>query len=261
MASSVAAPTSVAEGQAKSKYTGVVALGLALMGAAVVLLVVSGLIAGQSMSDEVQIFTIAVVAAAVGAVAVLRFGTIGKIVGLVATLVVLSQVFWLVFAMFQITSFADFSAGVMFTIGVVYSFGWGIAGLVRRNRMEVEPTRGETRMMRGALIVVVLAMVVSAIMQVTSRTTVDAAEAAGATQVTQADLAFSPATYEVAADTPTKLLVHNSDALTHDFVIEELDVAELLSPGSQRLVEVTAPAGEYTVLCTLHPDMEATLTA
>ena len=261
MATSVAAPTGVATGRETSKYTGVVALGLVLMGAAVVVIVAAGLMAGQSMGEEAATFTIAIVAAAVGAIAVWRFGTVGKIVGLLATLAVISQVFWLVFAMFQPTSFADFSGGVMFLIGVVYSLGWGIAGIVRRNRIETEPTRGETRMVRGALAVVVLAMILSGVLQITSQTSVDASAAAGATPVSQTNLDFSPAAYEVAAGEPSSFLVHNSDAFTHNFVIEELDINELLSPGSERLIEVTAPAGEYKILCTLHPDMEATLTA
>ena len=256
---SIAAPTGVVTSREFSKYTGVVALGLALMGAAVVVVVAAGLIAGQSMGDDAQVFAIAFVAAAVGAVAVWRFGTIGKVVGLLATLVVLSQVFWLVFSMFQPTSFGDFSAGVMFFVGTVYSLGWGIAGLVRRNRMETAPTRGETRMIRGALVVVALAMVASAVLQVTSRTTVDAAAAGGATKVTQSNFEFAPASYDVAAGTAS-FLVHNSDAFTHDFVVEALGVSELLTPGSEKLVEVTAKPGEYKILCTLHPDMEAALT-
>ena len=262
MASSVAAPTGVVSRRETSKYTGVVALGLALMGAAVVLVVSAGLIAGQSLGEDTVLFAVAVVAAAVGSVAVVRFGTVGKVVGLVATLVVLSQVFWIVFSLFVPASFADFSAGTMFAVGTVYALGWGVAGLVRRNRPHDAATPGETRMVWIAVALVALAMVVSGVLQLTSRTTVDAAAATGAVPVGIADFTFAPSTVEVTAGTPAKLLVHNSDAFGHDFQIEALDVnAGMITPGSEKLVEVTAPAGEYQILCTIHPDMEGTLLA
>jgi plastocyanin len=151
----------------------------------------------------------------------------------------------------------------MFTIGFVYSFGWGIAGLVRHNRMETHATRGEARMVRGAVAVVALAMVASAVLQVTSRTTVDAAEAQaiGAVSVTQASFAFAQADYTIPARQKTPLLIHNSDASTHNFIIDKLGIEELVTPGSDKLVQITAPPGVYKILCTLHPDMEATLTA
>jgi plastocyanin len=263
MAASVPAPTATVGAREFSKYTGVVTLGLAMMGGAVVLVAAAAAVAGQSLSDSAAILTIAVVASAVGAVAVWRFGMVGKIVGMVAVVAVMSQVFWVPAGLFSPTSFADFSSGVMFTIGFVYSFGWGIAGLVRHNRMETHATAGEARMVRGAVIVTALAMVVSGVIQVTSRTTVSASEAAaiGAVPVTMSDFAFSQGDYVIPAGQKTPMLLHNSDASTHNFILDKLGINETVSPGSQKLVQITAPAGTYQILCTLHPDMEATLTA
>ena len=103
-------------------------------------------------------------------------------------------------------------------------------------------------------------MVVSCVLQLTSRT-IETAAAGAATQVTMSSFEFSPGEYQVAPDTATSFQVHNSDAFTHNFVIEALDVNTLVPPGSQKVVEVTAPAGDYEILCTLHPDMEAKLSA
>ena len=52
-------------------------------------------------------------------------------------------------------------------------------------------------------------------------------------------------------------MVHNGDAFAHDFAIPALDVEPgLISPGSEKLVEVNAPAGQYLICCTLHSDSD-----
>ena len=254
MASSVAAPTSVATAQPKAKWTRVAALGFTLVAASMVLWIVGGLIAGQSLGGDMSFLLVGVVGGLLAAGAVWKLGTPGKAIGIVLGVLTLGAQFWVAFSLGAPTAFVEFSGAVMFVMGAFTGIGYSIGAIVRRNDVHAEATRGESRAMRVILGIVALAMVVSAVLNFTSRTTVDAAAASGATEVTMSNFEFSPATMEATADGGT-LLVTNSDAFNHDFAIPELDIETgLIGPGSQRLVEVNAPAGEYFFRCTLHSD-------
>lgn len=262
MASSVAAPTGVAVGRPRSKWTRVAALGFTLVAAGLVLWIAGMAIAGQSLGEDGVFLAGGVVAALLAAGAVWRFGTAGKAVAIVLGLAVMVMMFWVAFSVSQPASFVEFSGAVMWLVGVLTGVGYTIGSIVRRSTLVTEATRGETMAMRVMLGIVALALVVSAVLNVTMRTSVETAAAAGATTVDVANFEFEPATMEVAAGQPAQVLVHNSDAFAHNFVVEELDVnSGVLTPGSEKLVEINAAAGDYQVLCTLHPDMEATLTA
>lgn len=255
MASSVAAPTSVIEGRAKAKWTRVASLGFLLIAGGMILWIVGGLIAGQSMGEEVGMFAGAIVASLVGAFVVQRFGTVGKAIAIVLALAIMAMLFWVAFSLGAPGAFVEFSGAVMFVVGVFSAIGYSIGAIVRRNQLHEETTKGEARAMRIMLGIVVLAMLVSAVLNVTTRPSVDAAAASGATAVTMDSFEFEPATMQASAGEATQLLVHNGDAFTHDFAIPALDIdSGLLAPGGEKLVEVNAPAGEYTFYCTLHSD-------
>lgn len=262
MASSVAAPSGIAVGHPRSKWTRVAALSFMLMPAGMVLWVAGMLIAGQPFGGDAALMAIAGGAGLVAAAAVWRFGTPGKAVALIVVLAGFSQAFWIPFSLFSVMVFVEFSGAVMFTVGLLAGIGYTIASIVRRDRLSTETTRGETRAMRVILAIVALAMVVSGVLNITMRTSVEVAAAADATPVAMSNFEFQPATYEVTAGESTQLLVQNTDAFAHDFVIEALGVnAGMFTPGSEKLVEVNPAAGEYKILCNLHPGMEATLVA
>lgn len=257
MASSVAAPTSVAVEQGKSKWTRVAALGFLLVAAGMTLWIVGGLIAGQSLAGNMSFLSVGIIGGLLAAGAVWKLGTVGKAIGIVLGLLVMGAMFWVAFSLGAVSAFVEFSGAVMFVVGVFTGIGYSIAAIVRRNEVHAEATAGETRAMRIMLGLVALALVVSAILNFTSRTTVDAAAATGATEVTMTNFEFAPATFEATAGEATQFVISNGDAFNHDFAIEALDIETgLIGPGSQKLVEVNAPAGEYFFRCTLHSDSD-----
>ena len=253
MAATVAAPTGVAPGGTKSKWTRVATLGFLLVAAGLVLWIVGGLVAGQDMSEDGMFFGGGAVAALIGAGVTWKLGTAGKIIGIVLALAVMVMFFWVAFSLGQPAAFVEFSGAVMFIVGVFTALGYNIGGLVRRNDRHAEATRGETMAMRVMLGIVALALLASAVLNLTTRPSVDAAAATGATEVMMSSFEFEPATFTATADQPTKFLIHNGDAFTHDFAIPSLDIESgLIPPGGEKLVEVSAPAGTYAIYCNLH---------
>ena len=232
-------------------------LGLLFIASVPVIFTVAGLIAGQEIGSDLGFFGAVFAIAIVGAVLVSRLGTAGRIAGIVASLLAFGGMFWATFGLFAPAAFADFLPGMLMPLGFLMGLGGSITALVqnRKGNIRAEAGPGESKIMRGALILVAVGMVVSAIMTVTGRTTVDAAAAEGATPVTMKNFDFA-GTLEIAAGSPAKVLVHNSDAFVHDFAIPALDIeATAVNPGSDLLLDVTAPAGTYTVYCTLHSDV------
>ena len=255
MASTVAAPSGVSVGRPKSKYTRVAALGFLMLAASMVFWITGGLIAGQSLGgEEVVMFGATIVAGLIGAVVVSRFGTAGKAVGIVLALVPLVMMFWVAFSLFAPGAFSEFSGAVLFVVGGLSALGFSIAGIARRNTVATEALPGEVRAMRIMVAIVALGIVASAIVTLTSRTSVEASVAASATTATMQNFAFSPATYEATAGDSAQFVIHNSDAFVHDFAVEALGVDPVMvNPGSEKLVEFTAAEpGEYLIRCTLH---------
>lgn len=255
MASTVATPPSMAssEANAKAKWTRVATLGFLLIAAGLVMWIVGGLVAGQSMGEDGMFFGAGIVAGLVGAAVTWKLGTAGKAIGVVLALAIMVMFFWVAFSLGVPAAFVEFSGAVMFVIGAFTALGYNIGALVRRNQRQAEATSGETRAMRVMLGLVALALVVSGVLNLTSRSTVDAAAAEGATAVEMSNFEFEPGEYTATAGESTQFVVRNGDAFTHDFTIESLDVESgLITPGSEELIDVNAPAGEYIIRCTLH---------
>lgn len=254
MASTVAAPTDLTVGRPKPKYTRVAVLGSVLMASAMLLWLAAGLIAGQSMAGEAPFLGGAAAVALIAAGVEWRFGTVGKAVGIALTLLVMVGMFWVAFSLGAPGAFAEFTGAAMFVVGGFTALGFNIAGIVRRGQVATEALPGEMRAMRIIVGIVALAMVFSAVMTFTGRSSVDAAAASGASEVTMDSFKFAPATFEATAGEPTKFVVANGDAFVHDFTIDALGInSGLINPGSEKLVEFTAAEpGEYLIRCTLH---------
>jgi plastocyanin len=63
--------------------------------------------------------------------------------------------------------------------------------------------------------------------------------------------------------------VRNDDPFLHTFTVDDLDIDEAMSPGSEELIEIPSEPGTYVVYCRPHTsdpddpssdDMTATLT-
>lgn len=241
----------VVERRTRAVYTRVETLGLALIALVPVIFIVATLLTGGS-TDELAFLALPLAAATIGAGLVWRFGTWAKALGIVLSLGAAMTLFWAAFGLAYPASFADFVPGLMLPVGLVLGVGGGIAAIVRRKRMESEATRGERRIIVGALGIVGLAVIVSGGLHVTGRTTADVA---GATATaTMANFEFTPSTYEVASG--GSILVHNADAFVHTFTVPELGIDRTILPGSKQLIEVTGDAGTYTIYCRPHADLD-----
>lgn len=258
MASTVAAPTTVADVKARPVYTRVAALGLLFMATTPAFFIAAALLAGQKLGEEAGFFAAVIGVSLVAAAFVWRLGLPGRIAGVVGSILGGGAMFWTAFGLAAPASIADFVGGVLFPLGFLMGLGGSIAAIVssRRGRMATEATRGETRIMRIAVALVALAVAFSGIMTVTSRSTVDAAAAQGAPRVSYENFEFAATDGPITvAAGSAKVIVHNSDAFVHDIAIPALGVDPIVvNPGSEKLIEFTAEPGSYTMYCTLHSD-------
>lgn len=190
------------------------------------------------------------------AVAIRRGGTGANVLGLVVTIVLVLAGFWLAFGLAFIASPIEFTTALAFVLAIVFSLVGNTMAIVHRRR-RTSMDRGSSplrRLVIGTGTTLGIAAIVSSGVAFAGGASVDAAAASGAHEVTMRGMAFEESEIAVAAGGPARLLVHNADPFVHDIVIRELDVEEVLSPGDEVLIEVTAPAGDYTVYCTLHAD-------
>jgi plastocyanin len=131
--------------------------------------------------------------------------------------------------------------------------------------MTTAPTGGERSALRIVPAVVVILAVLSGIATATTRSTVDESDA-DATVVLK-DFEFDSAEYELQAG--SSVLVRNDDPFLHTFTVDDLDIDESMSLGSEELIEIPSEPGTYVVYCRPHTsdpddpsedDMAATLT-
>jgi uncharacterized cupredoxin-like copper-binding protein len=72
------------------------------------------------------------------------------------------------------------------------------------------------------------------------------------------DIMWSMETIEAKVNQPIEITIRNAGALDHDFVIEELDIDILLSPGDVEVVEFTVDhAGTIVYICNIPGHEEA----
>jgi len=178
------------------------------------------------------------------------------VLGVVVTLVLMLAGIWIAFGLALIASPVEFTTALAFVLGIVFSLAGNTMAFVRRRgRPTPEAASGGLRpVVVGTAAALGVAVIISSAIAVTTGTSVDAADAVGAQAVTMRGMAFTETEIVVPAEEPARLLVSNADPFVHDIVIRELDVDAALSPGDEVIVELTAPAGSYTVYCTLHSD-------
>lgn len=174
------------------------------------------------------------------------------IVGLVVTIAAVLGLFFLAFGIFQLFSPFEFISGLLFLFGVLFALGGGVRALRSRNR-DAGPNTRSIRVRKGALVVMGVASLLSIGGFFMSRTTVGAAEAANASQLEMLDFEFLPTTPVVAGG--QNLMLTNSDAVVHDFTLDDYDIQVRLVPGSETIVDLSAlPPGTYQFYCSLHSD-------
>jgi hypothetical protein len=106
-----------------------------------------------------------------------RFGLWAKIVAIIVSLLVAVAFFWTPFGLMSPTSFFDFMSGVLIIPGALLTIVGSVAAMVARrhgNLTEI-PRAGEARGIRVVVGVVALLAVVSGVLTLVSRSTVEAA--------------------------------------------------------------------------------------
>ncbi len=198
----------------------------------------------------------AVVAIVVGVALYLvrRFDTTWtRILGMVITVAAFVTTFFLAFGVLQPFSPIEFIVSLMYVLGIVLALVGGIMALVAGRKDKAGPTTGETRLRTATLGLIGVAAVISIVGFFVTKSSVSAAEAAGATSVEMANFEFDP--YTSSATAGENLLVANTDAFAHDFTLEEFGIYVYVGPGSEALVDLSAAApGTYDYFCSLHSD-------
>jgi plastocyanin len=200
-------------------------------------------------TDGVTFFIIPAVVGLVAAFLVRRFGTWAKIFGLVAAVAIGFLLFWTAFGVASPGSFFDFVPGLLVIPGAIIAITGCVAGLRARKDPSVAPSDRETKVVRRITAVLGVLAVVSAILTFTGQESVDGSGAN--TTVVLKDFEYDQPEYVMPAG--STVLVRNDDPFAHTFTIEDLDIDESISPGSEVLITIPeGESGEYTVFCRPH---------
>jgi plastocyanin len=209
-----------------------------------------GFLWGLSIGEEVGFFGVTGAAALIASFLVARFGLWSKILGIVVAFLVMGALFWTIFGLSSPNSFFDFVPGLLVMPGGILAIVCCIAAIVagRRGHVSEVPVGGERRGMRIVMGVVGVLALVSAALTFVGSASVDSGGAE--TAVTASDFEFDEDAYEVEAG--STVLVRNDDPFMHTFSIDELEIDEPMSPGSEILVEIPDEPGTYLLYCRPH---------
>lgn len=252
-ATSSTAPLS---GAGVPRWTRLQVTSLALIALAPVLMLGGGLAWGLDVGEDVGFFAVTSLVPLVGAFLAWRFTGWGKIAGAVVCVLAAMALFWTAFGLAAPNSFFDFVPGLLVVPFAIVGLVSGIAAFRAHRRGDYVPVAGggERRGQRLAIGIVAVLAIVSAVATITSRETVDDTSNVALT-VEASDFEFDQETYTVNGG--STILVKNKDPFLHTFTVEALDIDVTLSPGSEKLVEIPAQAGEFIAYCephTGHPD-------
>ena len=224
--------------------------GLALLAAATIAATVLALLFTEGEGTFVPTALIAIAVAGV----VWRFDrTWAYVVGVIGTLAVTAGIFFLAFGIFQVFSPIEFILGLVLTLGFFISLVSGIRALVASIRDRTAPVSSGKRFRQTILGVVGALSVVSITGFFLTQSSVSNEQADQAVTVDMTKFEFEP--HDITVNEGQMLLVTNSDPFAHDITLEEFDVYEHLTPGSEALVSLSSvPPGTYTYHCSLHTD-------
>lgn len=241
-------------GAARPRWTDLATLGFALAGLGPMILLIAVLGWGLETEGETTFFLVIIAIAAVGAVLVrLRQGWT-KIVAIVLAIMLFLGLWWTVFGLLAgPSSFFDFMSGLLVMPGALLAAIGSVASFIarRRGHTGTKAVGGERRTIRSAIVVVAIGALLSGVLTVTSRSSVSDASAAGAT-VTMKDFEFDPIRISVAGG--SQVLVRNDDPFLHTFTIDELDIDQTLTIGSEKLITIPATPGTYVLYCKPHTE-------
>ena len=231
------------------RWTRLASFGLLMVALGPILMLAAGFIWGLDISEDVMFFGITALVALLGAFLVRRAGTWAKVAGIVCAVLVGMALFWTAFGLLAPGSVFDFVPGLLVIPGAIIAIVACVAALRARKATDVAPAAKETKIMRVVAVVVGALALLSAILTFVGQESVDGSDAE--LTVVLKDFEFDKPDYEFAAG--SKVLVRNDDPFLHTFTIEDFDIDEVITPGSEVLVTIPEGAsGEQTVFCQPH---------
>ena len=237
-----------------TRWTRMAGFGLLMQATAPLLFLIAGLIWG--LSEGAPFFLVTAAVPMIGAFLVLRFSHTlwAKIVGIVFALAAGFTLFWTAFGLTAPGSFFDFVPGLLVIPGMIIAITGCVAAIVAASRGKAPqaPAEGEKKTVRAAVAIIAGLAVVSAVFTFVGKETVDDSEADQV--VTLNDFEFDKDSYSF--DGGTTVLVRNDDPFTHTFTVEELDIDEAVTPGSEILVEIPDETGDFELICEPHEDQD-----
>ncbi len=224
---------------------------LFVIGGALTLLVA---IVGFGLDAEGEQFFLLIVSAIAlaGSAAAWKLRTVGKVIGIVTSVLTAMALFWTAFGVFAFPSFFDVLPGLLVIPGAVLAVVSYVAAIVAGRRQHTTPaaTGGERTAIRVALALVVVVAVVSGALTLTGRSSVDA-RSADAT-ITLGDFEFTQDVYQL--EPGATVHVRNTDPLFHTFTIDGLDIDVAMTPGDEVLVRIPNEPGSYVLYCKPHTE-------
>lgn len=236
--------------EGKPKWQRLATLGLLLAALGPLLIFAAGLLWGLDFGEDGLFFLIVSAIPLLGALFMSRSNTWAKVLGIVAAFLLCMGLFWTAFGLATPGSFFDFVPGLLTMPGALIAIVAGIGAIraTKRGEFTTEPVAGERKGIRIVLTVVIALAAVSAGLTFLGKSSADEADADEV--VTLFDFEFP--SDEISLAGGSTVLVRNDDPFMHTFTVDELDIDEVLTPGSSVLVEIPDEPGQYVVFCQPH---------
>lgn len=134
---------------------------------------------------------------------------------------------------------------------------------IRRGTARVEATSVELNVLRGVASVLAVLVVVSAVVTLAARDTVEEADRVDAIEVLMEKTEFRTAELDAKAGETLHLVIKNNDLYIHSFTILELGVDVMVGPRGEKAVSLSpnkTGTFEYECIIPGHESMTGTLT-
>ena len=238
--------------------------GLITIAVMMVVVGIAQLASGDTSNLAFLIINIAIVLVVAGLI--WRFGSWALVIGAIAGLLGVALAYgpFLIVSAGSINSVFDFGVAVVTTVASIIVFVGSIVAFVqlRRGAARVETTAVERNTLWGVTAVVTVVVVVSAIVTLAGRDTVDTADRAGAIEVLIKTTEFRTAQLDAKAGETLRLVLKNDDLYIHTFTIDELNIEVVVGPrGEKALLLTPTNTGTFEYTCTIpgHESMSGTL--
>ncbi len=162
------------------------------------------------------------------------------------------------FSLFSLShpeSATDFIPVLLLLAGALLGLIGSVVAIVqgRSRTLRANASNTERLALGTVLAVVAVAVLLSIILTLTSRTGISAQARAGATSVEMKNYAFAPNILQVQAGDTVRLVLKNDDSTLHTFTLPQAGVDVSVPPGSEKVVEFKAPPpGVYLSYCIPH---------